>query len=285
MLDLGCGTGRDCYVLAQLVGADGYVVGVDMTEQPLDTARRHIDYHTAKFGYSAPNVEFRHGYLESLDALDLEPGSFDVIVSNCVINLATDKPAVLRHAHRLLRDGGEMYFADIYSDRRIPATLGADPVLYGECLGGALYWHDFLEIAKSAGFADPRLVTDNPIAIRDASIATRLAGIAFHSATYRLFKLDALEPACEDYGQAVSYRGTIAGAPDRFVLDKHHVIETGRAFPVCGNTWRMLHETRLAPHFDFIGTFDRHFGIFDGCGTTLPFDTDRTVTAAESGCC
>jgi len=288
VLDLGCGTGRDCYVLSQLVGEHGSVTGVDMTDKPLETAQRHIDYHTELFGYVQPNVEFKKGLLEKLDELGLEPGSFDVIVSNCVINLAVDKPAVLRHAQRLLKDGGEMYFADVYADRRIPAGLAADPVMYGECLSGALYWNDFLNMAKQAGFADPRLVADSPIAVRDEAIAARLGGLRFYSATYRLFNLAELEPACEDYGQAVIYRGTIDHAPDVFVLDKHHSFEAGRAFPVCGNTWQMLRDTRFARHFEFVGAGDSHFGIFDGCGINIPFDTDasaETGAAVASGCC
>jgi len=287
ILDLGCGTGRDCYVLSQLAGEDGFVVGVDMTDGQLETARRHIDHHTTKFGYSRPNVEFKKGYLEKLDELGLEPGSFDVIVSNCVINLAIDKLAVLRHAHTLLKEGGEMYFADVYADRRVPAELASDPVLYGECLSGALYWNDFQTLAKSAGFRDPRLVVDNPIAIHDDAIAQRLGNIEFYSATYRLFKIDRLEPACEDYGQAVVYRGTVAHEPHSFSLDKHHVIDRGRTFPVCGNTWRMLHDTRFREHFDFVGDRDRHHGIFEGCGTSLPFDAGSAAGSdpTQSGCC
>ncbi|MFT4564027.1 MAG: arsenite methyltransferase [Gammaproteobacteria bacterium] len=285
VLDLGCGSGRDCYVLSQLVGEHGSVVGVDMTDNQLETARRHIDYHTEKFGYAKPNVEFKKGYLETLDELDLEPGSFDIIVSNCVINLATDKPAVLRHAHSLLKEGGEMYFADVYADRRVAPELACDPVLYGECLSGALYWNDFQNIAKGAGFADPRLVSDSPIAITDPAIAAPLGNIRFYSATYRLFKIADLEPACEDYGQAVMYRGTLDHEPQQFVLDGHHVIERGRTFSVCGNTWKMLHDTRFNKHFDFIGNWDQHFGIFEGCGTNLPFESTLDSTAVASACC
>jgi len=285
ILDLGCGSGRDCYVLSQLAGASGSVVGVDMTDNQLAIARRHIDYHMEKFGYTKPNVEFHKGYLESLDQLGLEQGSFDVIVSNCVINLSVDKPAVLRHANNLLKEGGELYFADVYADRRVPRDLAADPVLYGECLGGALYWNDFIAMAKSVGFRDPRLVEDNPIVASDPVIIERLGNIRFYSATYRLFKLEDLEAACEDYGQSVVYRGTIDKLPDTFVLDKHHVIERGRSFPVCGNTWRMLHETRFRDHFDFVGNWDRHFGIFEGCGTSLPFSTNSAAVPAAGGCC
>jgi SAM-dependent methyltransferase len=285
VLDLGCGSGRDCYVLAQLVGPNGRVVGVDMTDEQLAVARRHLDWHTTRFGYAASNVEFQRGYLEHLDELGFAPGSFDVIVSNCVVNLALDKAAVLRAAHDLLCDGGEFYFADVYADRRVPAALARDPLLYGECLAGALYWNDFHTLARDSGFGDPRLVEDRPLALTDAGIRARIGHIDFYSATYRLFKLPHLEPACEDYGQAVVYRGTIADAAERFILDKHHIIERGRVFPVCGNTWRMLRDTRFAPHFDFIGDANTHYGIFRGCGVDLPYTRDVHAVGTAGGCC
>lgn len=285
ILDLGSGSGRDCYVLAQLVGKEGYVVGVDMTEEQLDVANRHVDFHADKFGFNRSNVEFRKGYLENLGDLGLEENSFDVIVSNCVINLCQDKEAVLKQAYKLLKPGGEIYFSDVYSDRRVPKSLTNDPVLYGECLSGALYWNDFQNLAKQCGFLDPRLVEDRPLAINNESIKEKLGNIQFFSATYRLFKIDELEPACEDYGQAVIYKGTIEHHSEAFTLDKHHFIETGKVFPVCGNTWRMLHDTRFKDHFEFIGNWDKHYGIFDGCGTSLPYDTESTSTGGDSGGC
>ena len=81
------------------------------------------------------------------------------------------------------------------------------------------------------------------------------------------------------------YRGSIEANADRFVLDKHHDIETGRVFPVCGNTWRMLQDTRFSAHFDFIGDFSRHFGLFEGCGTAIPFDTDSRSAGLAGACC
>ena len=282
VLDLGCGSGRDVYALAQLVGPTGEVVGVDMTDEQLAVAEKHRAHHAEAFGYS--NVRFLHGYIERLDELDLAPGSFDVIVSNCVVNLSPDKDAVLRGVHRLLKQGGEFFFSDVYADRRIPDAVRNDPVLYGECLGGALYWNDFLRLANRHGFADPRLATDRLLAITDPALQPRVGNLKFFSATYRLFKLDALESACEDYGQAVIYKGTIANHADRFVLDKHHDIETGRVFPVCGNTWHMLEGTRFAAHFDFIGDFSRHFGLFEGCGGALPFDASTGSDSAASCC-
>jgi SAM-dependent methyltransferase len=177
-------------------------------------------------------VRFLEGYIEKLGELDLKPNSFDVIVSNCVINLSTDKLAVLKGAYDLLKPGGEMFFADVYADRRLPDAVRADPELYGECLGGALYWSDFLSLAKQAGFRDPRLVSDRPISVNDERFIAKLGAAKFFSATYRLFKLDELESLCEDYGQAVIYKGGIEHTGDVFVLDKHHVIERGKVFPL-----------------------------------------------------
>ncbi|UVW30042.1 methyltransferase domain-containing protein [Massilia sp. H6] len=281
ILDLGCGSGRDVYALSQLAGASGEVVGVDMTEEQLAVAQRHTGYHRDSVGYD--NVRFLHGYIERLDELGLEAASFDVIVSNCVVNLSPDKAAVLRGVQHLLKPGGEFYFSDVYADRRVPAAVRDDPLLYGECLGGALYWNDFLTLAKQHGFDDPRLLEDRPLVVTNPALAERTGGVGFYSATYRLFKLAGLEPACEDYGQAVVYRGSIPGQAQHFTLDKHHRIETGRVFPVCGNTWRMLHDTRLHGHFDFIGDFSRHYGLFPGCGGELPFDGPDAASAAP--CC
>ncbi len=294
VLDLGCGSGRDVYLLAQLVGSGGSVVGVDMTAEQLAVAERHRQHHAEAFG--TDNVRFVRGEIERLDQLDLKPASFDLVVSNCVVNLSTDKQAVLSGVRRLLKPGGEFYFADVYADRRVPAVLQQDPLLYGECLAGALYWNDFLRLARAAGFADPRLVADRPLVITDPQVAARTGAIGFHSATYRLFNIEGLEDACEDHGQAVIYRGTVPDHPVALPFDKHHRIETGRVFPVCGNTFRMLAESRLAPHFTFIGDFSSHYGLFGGCGSTAPFASagsdDRALAVSPvvdgvsaEGCC
>jgi len=285
VLDLGCGAGRDVYLLSRLVGEQGAVVGVDMTREQLDVAESYREVHARHFGYRASNVRFIEGELERLDELDLEPASFDLIVSNCVINLCRDKGRVLHNAHRLLKPGGELYFSDVYADRRVPAAVAQHPVLYAECLGGALYWNDLIGLAKAAGFADPRLVSDSPVTVHNTELAPLVGGLRFFSATYRLFKLDGLEPACEDYGQAVIYKGSVPDHPAVFALDKHHVFEKGRVVPVCGNTWRMLEATRFKGHFEFIGDADTHYGIFEGCGTEMPFDIAGGADAGNNGCC
>ncbi len=282
VLDLGCGTGRDVYALAQLVGKTGEVIGVDMTEGQLAIATQYQAHHNQIFGFS--NTQFLHGYIERVDELGLEPNSFDVIVSNCVVNLSPDKAAVLKGVHSLLKPGGEFYFSDVYADRRVPSEVRNDPVLYGECLGGALYWGDFMRLAKDSGFLDPRLTEDRPLEITDPTLALRAGAIRFFSANYRLFKLGMLETECEDYGQAVIYKGSIPNHPDRLVLDKGHDIETGKVFAVCGNTWHMLQQTRFAPHFEFIGHFKKHYGIFEGCGGGLPY-AQTQVGNSSAPCC
>lgn len=283
ILDLGSGSGRDVYLLSALVGEAGEVVGVDMTDEQLEVARRHQDYHREQFGYATSNVRFLKGYIEELDQLDLKDGYFDIIISNCVINLSTDKAKVLQDVKRLLKPGGEFYFSDVYADRRVPAALVNDPVLYGECLSGALYWNDFLNLGKRSGFADPRLVESRRLTIENPAIEKKLGNIRFYSATYRLFNIEGLEPACEDYGQAVIYKGTMENCPHAFLLDDHHIIETGKVFPVCGNTWLMLEKSRFAEHFEFIGNFKTHYGIFEGCGLNVPFEDNEEGGAAS--CC
>ncbi|WP_127717570.1 methyltransferase domain-containing protein [Halobacteriovorax sp. HLS] len=281
VLDLGSGAGRDCYLLSYLVGEEGEVIGVDMTDEQLEVANRHIDYHTKKFGYNKPNTRFIKGDIEKLHELDLEDNYFDVIISNCVINLATDKNAVLKEVYRILRPGGEMYFSDVYSDRRIPAELVKDPVLYGECLSGALYWNDFLQMSKNNGFLDPRNVEAEVITIENEQLQKKVGQIKFYSVTYRLFKIDQLEADCEDYGQAVTYKGTISECPEEFRLDEHHVMKKGVSFRVCGNSFLMLQESRFKDHFEFSGDMKEHLGIFEGCGGSMPFDE----SSSKASCC
>jgi len=260
ILDLGSGSGRDCFIASYLAGPDGYVVGLDMTDEQLAVAHRHIDYHMGKFGYDRPNVDFRRGLIEKLDEAGLEDNAFDIVISNCVINLCPDKEAALREIYRVLKPGGEFYFSDVYSDRRVPERLREDPVLYGECLSGALYEHDFIRLARRHGFTDPREVARDPITIENSFVRELVGSIGFDSITFRLFKIPELEEAREDYGQAVRYKGTLRHSPDVFELDAAHRFEAGRAHRVCGNTFNMLARSRFADHFDYFGDDAIHFG-------------------------
>ena len=108
----------------------------------------------------------------------------------------------------------------------------------------------------------------------------------FFSATYRLFKLSNLEPDCEDYGQSVIYKGTASETQKyAFKLDDHHVFLKGKVSLVCGNSWRMLNETRFKKHFEFIGNFDQHFGLFEGCGKGVPYASAKEGSGGGDSCC
>ena len=273
VLDLGCGSGRDVYLLAQMVGQNGSVSGVDMTDNQLSLAMKYKDYHLEKFNFSKKeNIYFYKGYIEQLQNIQFNTKSYDLIVSNCVVNLCQNKEKVFKGVYELLKKGGEFYFSDVYSTHRISKDLRSDKVLWGECLSGALYWNDFINLAKKCGFTDPRLVKYNEIGIKNKDIEKKLGHIKFYSATYRLFKLpELLDPDCEDFGQAVIYLGTIKNNPEYWELDSHHKMIKGKVFPVCGNTFNMLYHSRFREHFQFIGNFDNHYGIFDGCGKSCPF--------------
>ncbi|MEO1066938.1 MAG: methyltransferase domain-containing protein [Pseudomonadota bacterium] len=247
ILDLGCGAGRDVFVLSKLVGPEGHVVGVDMTDEQLAVARAHVDYHMTTFGYDRPNVRFLQGYLEELDRLELLARSFDVIVSNCVINLCTDKPKVLRDAFRLLKPGGEMYFSDVYAQTPVPETLTHDLELYGECLSGALFWEDFNTLAVEAGFAIPRIVDARPLAISNARVAEKLGNLEFASVTYRLFKPQDVEGTRD--AMRATYHGTIEHHADALAFDRGHVFRTSEAVVIDGATAALIASSRLGQHF------------------------------------
>ena len=279
VLDLGCGTGRDVYLAAQLVGPDGFVIGVDMTDEQLEVARRHVRSQMARFGYSKPNVDFCQGYIEDLATCGIEDNSVDVVISNCVINLSPDKERVFSEIFRVLKPGGELHFSDVFSGRRISDELRSDPVLYGECLGGALYFEDFRRLLAGLGCPDFRLLSKRRISLNNQELEAKAGMIEFCSMTVRAFKLTSLEDCCEDYGQVAMYLGTIPQMPHRFSLDGHHTFIAGKPEPVCGNTAAMLAETRFRQHFRVSGNRDVHFGLFD-CAPTASSDNQ-----GEAGSC
>ncbi len=285
VLDLGCGTGRDVYVLSQLVGEHGFVHGVDMTESQLALAREHVGYHTERFGYATPNVAFHQGYIEDLSSIAaLADASVDVVVSNCVVNLSPRKDLVLAEIARVLKPGGEFYFSDVFCDRRLPEEIAFDPVLHAECLGGAMYQSDFEFLAKAHGFLDPRVLENAPITIQNDDIEVMVGAARFESVTLRLFKLPGLDYRCEDHGQIATYKGTLPGAPRLYRLDSHHLFEAGRPERVCGNTASMLADTRLGEHFEVVGDTSVHFGAFD-CSATMAHDQYANEEAGSSGAC
>jgi len=278
VLDLGCGTGRDCYILSQMVGENGRVIGIDMTEEQLEVARKNLPWHMEKFGYKTPNIDFQKSYIEDLS--QIESNSVDVVISNCVINLSAHKDNVFKEIFRVLKTGGELYFSDVFADKRIPEDLKDDPVLVGECLAGALYIEDFRRILSDAGCVDYRVMEKSIISLDDKEVEDKLGMVGFYSMTIRAFKCD-FEDLCEDYGHVAYYQGGIEDAAHQFILDDHHVFQKGRPMLVCGNTAKMLLETRYKNFFKVEGDFSTHYGVFDCSGEDLPDKVDEPTGA----CC
>ncbi|MCO5168703.1 MAG: methyltransferase domain-containing protein [Planctomycetes bacterium] len=258
-LDLGSGAGFDAFLLASRVGPTGLVHGVDMTAEQLEVARRAAPEVAERLGFPRSNVEFHEDFIETADVID--DGSIDLVISDCVVNLSPAKDEVCRTMFRVLREGGEVYLADVVADRRVPPELASDPVLVAECLGGALYEHDWLDALRDAGFLDPRVVSR-----RLLRTEARGVPIVFWSVVVRAFKLSRppLDRRCEDYGQLAVYRGGLPSSPARYTFDDHHVFEARRPTPVCRNTARMLSETRLSALFEVTPPV-AHFGLFR-CG-------------------
>ena len=284
VLDLGCGTGRDVYLAAYLAGENGHVIGIDMTEEQLSIARRHVDSQMKRFGFKKNNVEFKKGYIENLASVGIEDNSIDIVISNCVLNLSPNKDRVFKEIFRILKPGGELYFSDVFSDRRVPEQLRSNPILYGECLGGALYVEDFRRLLANLGCPDYRVVKTTQIELTNEDLEKLAGGIKFYSITVRAFKLEQLEDICEDYGQVALYKGTIDENPHSFVLDDHHTFFKGKPMLVCGNTASMLQDTRFSPHFEIIGNRSVHYGPFDGCAQNSNEDS-KDSSIGKGTCC
>ena len=152
VLDLGSGAGIDCFLAASKVGPTGHVIGVDMTKDMLDLARRNAE----EGGFA--NVEFREGEIEDMP---VEDGTVDVIVSNCVINLSPDKPQVFREAFRVLKPGGRLMVSDIVLTGELPEDVKEDVYQYVTCIAGASMREDYLDYIEDAGFVDIQVVEES----------------------------------------------------------------------------------------------------------------------------
>ncbi len=145
VLDLGSGGGIDAFLPARRVGPSGRAIGIDMTEEMLERARR------AAAAMGIANVEFRQGDIE---ALPLSPESVDVVISNCVVNLAPDKSRVFRETFRVLRLGGRLVVSDIVSNGSLPPSVRTDPEAWACCVGGALEERQYIDLIQAAGFQE-----------------------------------------------------------------------------------------------------------------------------------
>jgi arsenite methyltransferase len=143
VVDLGSGSGTDSFLAAQQVGDSGRVIGIDMTKAQLAKSRRLAAEH------AVANVEFIEAHIEQLPLRD---GSVDVVISNGVINLASDKARVFAEAARVLRPGGRLALADIVTSTQLPVSVTCDAALWAACIGGAMQRDDYREAIESAGF-------------------------------------------------------------------------------------------------------------------------------------
>ena len=273
VLDLGSGSGKICYMAAQLVGGEGKVIGIDMNDDMLALARKYQDEMATKLG--GDRVEFRKGHIQDLaldlalmdewlaenpvkdveDAHQLElwqteqrknqplvaDNSIDLVISNCVLNLVGDqqKQQLVSEIFRVLKPGGRIAISDIVSDEPIPEHLKADDELWSGCISGAFEEEEMLNAFHDVGFLSVSLDK------WDAKPWQVVEGIEFRSVTVTAVK--GSDEACLDIGQAVIYKG-----PFRTVFDDEgHEFPRGVRMAVCERTFRYL--TEGPQKNDFIG--------------------------------
>jgi ubiquinone/menaquinone biosynthesis C-methylase UbiE len=273
VLDLGSGSGKICYMAAQLVGDAGKVIGVDMNDDMLALARKYQAEMTEKLGSN--RVEFVKGQIQDL-ALDLAAmdqhlaanpvrraedviglrawqekqrkeapliadNSVDLVVSNCVLNLVhdSDKEQLIQEIFRVVKPGGRVAISDIVSDEPVPPPLKADAQLWSGCISGALQEHEFLQAFMAAGFVAVAYDKweSQPWQVVD--------GIEFRSVTITAVKPQ--QEPCLDKGHAVIYRGPFSEVHD----DEGHVFYRGQRMAVCERSFKLL--TGAAYNDQFIG--------------------------------
>jgi ubiquinone/menaquinone biosynthesis C-methylase UbiE len=274
VLDLGSGTGKICFIAAQIVGPTGKVIGVDMTDEMLAVARTNAPIVAERIGYA--NVEFRKGRIQDLglnvDLLDAElkrrpisdaasflaadelaqdlrvksplvaADSVDVVVSNCVLNLVESraKRQLFEEIFRVLKLGGRAVISDIVSDEEVPEHLQNDPELWSGCIAGALTEEGFLAAFTDAGFYGVQILK------RDELPWQTVEGIEFRSVTVEAFK--GKQGPCFERNQAVVYRG-----PFKEVLDDdNHRMERGVRYAVCDKTYNLYRKAPYREFFEFV---------------------------------
>ncbi len=316
VLDLGSGTGKICFIASQVVGPQGKVIGIDMTEEMLGVARRNAPVVAEKVGHA--NVEFRRGKIQDL-ALDLDrlesalvaspvtsaeelfavedlcrqlrrshplvaDDSVDVVVSNCVLNLVAgaQKRQLFEEIFRVLKVGGRAVISDIVSDELVPEEMQGDPDLWSGCISGALTEEGFLAAFEEAGFYGIRILE------RQKEPWRTVEGIEFRSLTIEALK--GKEGPCFERNQAVVYLG-----PFKEVLDDDgHRMVRGHRYAVCDKTYRLYNREPYRSSFAFVDPLEEiplaQAQPFDCSRTTLrhPRETkgmDYSATSDAAVCC
>eukprot|EP01127_Copromyxa_protea_P018220 TRINITY_DN5680_c0_g1_i1.p1 TRINITY_DN5680_c0_g1~~TRINITY_DN5680_c0_g1_i1.p1 ORF type:complete len:418 (+),score=58.44 TRINITY_DN5680_c0_g1_i1:27-1280(+) len=295
VLVLGCKSGLETYACSALVGSEGKVQGVDVDTEEIAKANLFLEYHTKLFRYKRPNVEFFSTPLHDLSVIP--SGSVDVIVSVCSLNSQEQKRGIFKECFRVLKEGGEIYFSDVLSNKRLGPKDSANSTMYKE---------DFRRLIKSAGFEDIRMISREdiseaylasppsscaaispvgiptipmigtpgriprietfqnlpvqPKAYPDPLLSARTS-VQYLLVTVRAFKLSSLEDMWEDYGQIATYFGTNSQKLNvPFCLDDNNIFYLGRGTHVDANTAEIL-GTRYKAFFD-VTAKGNHEGIF-----------------------
>ena len=163
VLDLGSGAGIDVFLSARKVGPQGRAIGIDMTDEMLERARRNAK----EGGYT--NVDFRKGDIE--ETIPVDENSVDVVISNCVINLTTDKVKAFKEIHRILKNGGRLVISDLVSDGKTPPKESIDLEKWSSCIDGVLSKDDYIESIRKAGFRNISVLEERTYLEEDASEA------------------------------------------------------------------------------------------------------------------
>lgn len=278
VVDLGSGAGKLCYMMAQVVGPEGRVIGVDCNREMLALARRYVEVVAGRLGFA--NVEFRYGLIQDLrldlDALAREldarevhdaagwlalrsveerlrreqpliaDASVDCVVSNCVLNLVRprDRAELFAEIFRVLRRGGRAVISDIVSDEDVPERLQKDPNLWSGCISGAFREDRFLEAFEEAGFHGIEITSRQPEPWQTVE------GIEFRSVTVTAYK--GKQGPCLERNQAVIYRGPFKTVTD----DDGHTYYRGERMAVCDKTYHLLQREPYAGMFEAVGPYD-----------------------------
>uniref|UniRef100_A0A3Q4MQR5 Arsenite methyltransferase n=1 Tax=Neolamprologus brichardi TaxID=32507 RepID=A0A3Q4MQR5_NEOBR len=229
VLDLGSGSGRDCYAFSKLVGPNGHVTGIDMTQELVITALQYVQYHQDKFGYKEPNVTFVQGYMENLNEAGIQSDSMDVI------QLCYPDESLLTQRN----EGGELYFSDMFASKIIPDHMKQDAVLWGDGRLSVLAQSNLIGPQRGFQLSTPRL--------SEPHCALHFVGdISYASGTYRLFKLPR-SPAMSN--ATVTYKGTLAEFPDQLDFDSSHCFKKDVSVQVNGEMAAILQSSRFSSDF------------------------------------
>ncbi len=317
VLDLGSGTGKICFIASQVVGPEGKVIGVDMTDAMLEVAERNAPVVAETIGFF--NCEFRKGRIQDL-ALDLNlleselknspvsdanawlemesvaeklrkeqtmipDNSIDVVVSNCVLNLVEPqlKPQLFAEIFRVLKKGGRAVISDIVADEPVPEHLQQDDHLWSGCISGALTEDEFARAFEDAGFYGIEFVKF------ESEPWQTVEGIEFRSVTERAWK--GKQGPCLERNQAVIYQG-----PFKKVLDDDgHAMERGKRYAVCDKTYQIYQNDPYRSSFQFIDPLEtipldqaETFPDCDGTRERHPKETKGErydATTDASNCC